>query len=74
MKSWEKTLTKLGFIILTITLIAIMNCSLFVGNYEISVEEYLMFLNQFLGLKSNLSIEKYEMLQSVIFEIDKMLI
>lgn len=69
MKSWEKTLTKLGFIILTITLIAIMNCSLFVGNYEISVEEYLMFLNQFLGLKSNLSIEKYEMLQSVIFEI-----
>ena len=69
MKSWEKTLTKLGFIILTITLIAIMNCSLFVGNYEISVEEYLMFLNQFLGLKSNLSIEKYEMLQSVIFDI-----
>lgn len=69
MKSWEKVLTKLGFIILTITLIAIMNCSLFVGNYEISVEEYLMFLNQFLGLKSNLSIEKYEMLQSVIFDI-----
>ena len=69
MKLWGKILTKIGFIVLTLILIALMNGSLFMGNYEISFEEYLMFLNQLLGLESNLSLEKYEMLQSVIFEI-----
>lgn len=69
MKLWEKILTKMGFIILILILIVIMNCSLFVGNYEISFEEYLMFLKKLFGLESTLSLEKYGMLQSVIFEI-----
>ena len=69
MTLWGKTLNKIAFISLTLILIVVINASLFVGNYKISFEEYGMFLNQFFGLESNLRIEKYEMLHSVIFEI-----
>lgn len=39
------------------------------GNYQISLDEYLMFIKKVIGFDSNITLEKYEMLQSVIFEI-----
>lgn len=46
-----------------------MNSSLFIGNYQITLDEYINFFKQFIGFNSNLSIEKYEMLKSIIFDI-----
>ncbi|RWS48771.1 ABC transporter permease [Arcobacter venerupis] len=46
-----------------------MNISLFMGNYQISLDEYIMFIKKIIGFDSNITLEKYEMLQSVIFEI-----
>lgn len=39
------------------------------GNYQISLDEYIMFIKKIIGFDSNITLEKYEMLQSVIFEI-----
>jgi iron complex transport system permease protein len=69
MKLWGKTLSKIGFMLLIITLLIVMNISLFMGNYQISLDEYLMFIKKVIGFDSNITLEKYEMLQSVIFEI-----
>lgn len=69
MRSWEKTLSRSGFILLTVTLIVVINISLFVGNFKISFEEYLLFIQKLLGFESTISLEKYEILQSVIFDI-----
>lgn len=59
----------MGFIVLIILLFLIVNISLFIGNYAISFEEYSMFLRKFMGFESQITLEKYEMLQSVIFDI-----
>ncbi len=69
MRSWEKTLSRYSFILLTVTLIVVINISLFVGNFKISFEEYFLFLQKLLGFESTISLEKYEILQSVIFDI-----
>lgn len=69
MKLWGKTLNKIGFTLLIITLLIVMNISLFMGNYQISLDEYIMFIKKIIGFDSNITLEKYEMLQSVIFEI-----
>ena len=69
MKLWVKRMTKIGFIILTIVLLFIINGSLFIGNYEINFTEYSMFVQKLIGFDSNITIEKYEMIKSVIFDI-----
>ena len=69
MKLWEKILTKLKFISLIIFLIVLINSSLFIGNYEISYNEYFLFLKKLIGLESSISLEKYDTLKSVIFDI-----
>ena len=69
MKLWEKILTKLKFISLIIFLIILINSSLFIGNYEISYNEYFLFLKKLIGLESSISLEKYDTLKSVIFDI-----
>jgi len=62
-------LNKFTFIFFILLLIILINCSLFIGNYQISLNEYIEFIKVYLGFKSDISLEKYEMLQSVIFEI-----
>ncbi|MGE0050476.1 MAG: FecCD family ABC transporter permease [Arcobacter sp.] len=62
-------MNKLGFFILIIFLFILMNSSLFIGNYQITLDEYINFFKSFIGFNSNISLEKYEMLQSVIFDI-----
>ncbi|QKF65610.1 iron siderophore ABC transporter, permease protein [Arcobacter venerupis] len=62
-------MNKIGFTLLIITLLIVMNISLFMGNYQISLDEYIMFIKKIIGFDSNITLEKYEMLQSVIFEI-----
>lgn len=57
------------YLFLLIFLILLLNSSLFIGNYEISIDEYFNFIKQFLGFQSSLSLEKYELLKNVIFEI-----
>lgn len=46
-----------------------MNISLFIGNYHISFDEYINFTKKIIGFETNISLEKYELLQSIIFEI-----
>ncbi|RXI28181.1 ABC transporter permease [Aliarcobacter trophiarum LMG 25534] len=46
-----------------------MNSSLFIGNYEISFDNYINFIKAIFGFSSNLSQEQYEMLKSIIFDI-----
>ena len=62
-------MNKFTFIFFILLLIILINCSLFIGNYQISLNEYIEFIKVYLGFKSDISLEKYEMLQSVIFEI-----
>lgn len=57
------------YLFLLIFLILLLNSSLFIGNYEISIDEYFNFIKQFLGFQSNLDLEKYQLLKNVIFEI-----
>jgi len=60
---------KIGFIFLFFILLIIMNGSLFLGHYYISVDEYFLFIKKLLVLNSSLSFEKYELLCSVIFDM-----
>ena len=62
-------MNKTALVILVIVLAVVFNGSLFTGNYEISFNEYLMFLKKIIGVDSTISEEKYKMLKSVIFEI-----
>ncbi|AXK47905.1 FecCD family ABC transporter permease [Aliarcobacter trophiarum] len=56
-------------IFLIIILVVLMNSSLFIGNYEISFDNYINFIKAIFGFSSNLSQEQYEMLKSIIFDI-----
>lgn len=60
---------KSGYFILVITLIVTINASFFLGQYEISLSEYFMFIQKLLGFNSSISIDKYETMKSVIFDI-----
>ena len=60
---------KSGYFILVITLIVTINASFFLGQYEISLNEYFMFIQKLLGFNSSISIDKYETMKSVIFDI-----
>ena len=60
---------KSGYFILLITLIVTVNASFFLGQYEISLNEYFMFIQKLLGFNSSISIDKYETMKSVIFDI-----
>jgi len=64
---WGKILNKSIFLILTLFLL--MNFSLLIGNYEISFDNYINFIKKLLGFNSNLSLEQYEMLKNIIFNI-----
>lgn len=69
MRLWGKILTKIKFIFLIIFLIILINSSLFIGNYEISFNEYLLFLKKLIGLKSTINLDDYELYKSIIFDI-----
>jgi len=56
-------------IFLIIILFLLINFSLLIGNYEISFDNYINFVKKFLGFSSNLSLEQYEMLKNIIFNI-----
>ncbi|HJE02704.1 MULTISPECIES: FecCD family ABC transporter permease [Arcobacteraceae] len=60
---------KSGYFVLALALIIIINASLFLGQYEISLNEYFMFIQKLLGFNSSISIEKYETMKSIIFDI-----
>lgn len=60
---------KSGYFVLVLALIIIINASLFLGQYEISLNEYFMFIQKLLGFNSSISIEKYETMKSIIFDI-----
>ncbi|MFA7571381.1 MAG: iron ABC transporter permease [Sulfurimonadaceae bacterium] len=62
-------MNKISFILLLFTLILMMNGSLFLGHYQISLDEYGMFIQRLFGFHSVISLEKYEMLSSVILDI-----
>jgi len=57
------------FLFLIITLILLINTSLFIGSYEISFDNYINFLKAFLSFESDLSQEQYTLLKSIIFDI-----
>ncbi|WP_418179939.1 FecCD family ABC transporter permease [Aliarcobacter lanthieri] len=57
------------YLFLIISLIILINSSLFIGNYEISFDNYLNFLKALFGFESNLSKEQYDLLKSIIFDI-----
>lgn len=60
---------KISSFALIVILILMINISLFLGQYEISLNEYFMFIQKLLGFNSSLSIEKYETMKSIIFDI-----
>lgn len=60
---------KISSFALIIILILMINISLFLGQYQISFDEYLMFLKKLIGLNSLIDDEKYETLKSIIFDI-----
>lgn len=60
---------KISSFALIIILILMINISLFLGQYQISFDEYLMFLKKLIGLNSFIDDEKYETLKSIIFDI-----
>ena len=60
---------KISSFALIIILILMINISLFLGQYQISFNEYLMFLKKLIGLNSLIDNEKYETLKSIIFDI-----
>ncbi|PKN14423.1 MAG: ABC transporter permease [Deltaproteobacteria bacterium HGW-Deltaproteobacteria-24] len=62
-------MNKMSFVLLLFILLLVMNGSLFLGHYPISLDEYLMFVQRLLGFHSVISLEKYEMLSSVILDI-----
>jgi len=64
---WEKILNKSVFLIFMLFLL--MNFSLLIGNYEISFDNYINFVKEFLGFSSNLTLEQYEILKNIIFNI-----
>jgi len=64
---WEKILNKSVFLI--VILFLLMNFSLLIGNYEISFDNYINFVKEFLGFSSNLTLEQYEILKNIIFNI-----
>ncbi|WP_418184687.1 FecCD family ABC transporter permease [Aliarcobacter vitoriensis] len=57
------------YLFLIIALVVLINSSLFIGNYEISFDNYLNFLKALFGFESNLSKEQYDLLKSIIFDI-----
>ncbi len=60
---------KISSFALIVILILMINISLFLGQYQISFNEYLMFLKKLIGLNSLIDNEKYETLKSIIFDI-----
>ncbi|MCT7444544.1 FecCD family ABC transporter permease [Aliarcobacter cryaerophilus] len=60
---------KISSFALIIILILMINISLFLGQYQISFDEYLMFLKKLIGLNSLIDDEKYETMKSIIFDI-----
>jgi len=64
---WGKILNK--SVLLIVILFLLMNFSLLIGNYEISFDNYINFVKKLLGFSSNLSLEQYEMLKNIIFNI-----
>lgn len=60
---------KISSFALIVILILMINISLFLGQYQISFDEYLMFLKKLIGLNSLIDDEKYETLKSIIFDI-----
>ncbi|MEM5557871.1 FecCD family ABC transporter permease [Aliarcobacter cryaerophilus] len=60
---------KISSFALIVILILMINISLFLGQYQISFDEYLMFLKKFVGLNSLIDNEKYETMKSIIFDI-----
>jgi len=64
---WGKILNKSVFLI--VILFLLMNFSLLIGNYEISFDNYINFVKEFLGFSSNLTLEQYEILKNIIFNI-----
>lgn len=62
-------MNKLTFIFLIIILIVLINISLFIGNFQITFDEYLNFIKVFLGFESTLDLKRYEVIKSVIFDI-----
>ena len=60
---------KISSFALIIILILMINISLFLGQYQISFDEYLMFLKKLIGLNSLIDDEKYETMKSIIFGI-----
>ncbi|RBQ31648.1 ABC transporter permease [Arcobacter sp. FW59] len=57
------------YLFLIIALVVLINSSLFIGNYEISFDNYINFTKALFGFKSNLSQEQYDLLKSIIFDI-----
>ncbi|WP_418179512.1 FecCD family ABC transporter permease [Aliarcobacter lanthieri] len=57
------------YLFLIIALVVLINSSLFIGNYEISFDNYLNFLKALFGFESNLTQEQYDLLKSIIFDI-----
>ncbi|RXJ97191.1 ABC transporter permease [Arcobacter sp. AHV-9/2010] len=60
---------KISSFALIVILILMINISLFLGQYQISFDEYLMFLKKLIGLNSLIDDEKYETLKNIIFDI-----
>ena len=60
---------KISSFALIVILILMINISLFLGQYQISFDEYLMFLKKLIGLNSLIDDEKYETMKSIIFGI-----
>ncbi len=60
---------KISSFALIVILILMINISLFLGQYQISFDEYLMFLKKLIGLNSLIDDEKYETMKSIIFDI-----
>lgn len=57
------------YLFLIISLIVLINGSLFIGNYDISFDNYINFIKALFGFESNLSQEQYDLLKSIIFDI-----
>jgi len=64
---WGKILNKSIFLI--VILFLLMNFSLLIGNYEISFDNYINFVKKLWGFSSNLTLEQYEILKNIIFNI-----
>ncbi|RBQ28626.1 FecCD family ABC transporter permease [Aliarcobacter vitoriensis] len=57
------------YLFLIIALVVLINSSLFIGNYDISFDNYINFIKALFGFKSNLTQEQYDLLKSIIFDI-----